>query len=70
MTQEQIARINALAKKSRAPEGLTAAEQEEQAGLRRAYIDAMKQSLRAQLDSAVVVDETGKRRPLKPKEGQ
>lgn len=70
MTQEQIARINALAKKSRAPEGLTAAEQEEQTGLRRAYIDAMKQSLRAQLDSAVVVDETGKRRPLKPKEGQ
>ena len=70
MTQEQIARINALAKKSRAPEGLTPAEKEEQAALRRAYIDAMKQSLRAQLDNTVVVDETGKRRPLKPKEGQ
>lgn len=70
MTQEQIARINALAKKSRMPQGLTAAEREEQAALRRAYIDAMKQSLRAQLDNTVVVDETGKRRPLKQKEGQ
>ena len=70
MTQEEIARINALAKKSRTPEGLTAAEQEEQAALRRAYIDAMKQSLRAQLDNTVVVDETGKRRPLKPKAEQ
>ena len=40
MTDEKIARINALAKKSRTPEGLTAEEKAEQASLRREYIDA------------------------------
>ena len=34
MTDEKIARINALAKKSRTPEGLTAEEKAEQASLR------------------------------------
>lgn len=70
MEQEKIDRINALAKKSRTPAGLTPAEQAEQAALRREYIDAMKQSLKAQLDSTVVIDETGKARHLKQKEGQ
>lgn len=46
MTDEKIARINALAKKSRTPEGLTAEEKAEQASLRREYIDAMKGSLK------------------------
>ena len=49
MTDEKIARINALAKKSRTPEGLTAEEKAEQASLRREYIDAMKGSLKKQL---------------------
>ena len=50
ITQEQIDRINALARKSRTPEGLTPEEREEQAALRRAYLDAVKASLTAQLD--------------------
>ena len=47
VTQAQIDRINQLARKSKA-EGLTAEEKEEQAKLRRLYIDAMKESLRGQ----------------------
>ena len=66
MTDEKIARINALAQKSRAV-GLTEAERAEQAALRREYIDAMKRSLKSQLDSTVVVDEQGNRRPLRPR---
>ena len=61
MTDEKIARINALAKKSRTPEGLTAEEKAEQASLRREYIDAM---------NTVVVDANGNRMPLKQKRKQ
>lgn len=66
MTQETIARINALAKKSRT-EGLTDAEKAEQAHLRREYIDAMKASLRSQLDSTTVIDADGNETKLKQK---
>ena len=54
MTNEKIARINELARKSRA-QGLTEQERAEQAALRREYIDAMKRSLKVQLDSTVLV---------------
>ncbi|MFR8664238.1 MAG: DUF896 family protein [Oscillospiraceae bacterium] len=64
MTNEKIARINELARKSRA-QGLTEQEKAEQAALRREYIDAMKRSLKAQLDSTVLVEPDGTRRPLK-----
>lgn len=64
MTQEKIARINELARKSRTEEGLTAAEKEEQAALRREYIDAMKNSLRIQLENTDVIDEDGNRGSL------
>ena len=70
MTDEKIARINALAKKSRTHEGLTAEEKAEQASLRREYIDAMKGSLKKQLDNTVVVDANGNRMPLKQKRKQ
>lgn len=69
MTKEQIDRINALARKSKTPEGLTEAEKEEQTVLRRAYIDAVVGNLKGQLDHTVIVDEQGHRRKLKPKEG-
>lgn len=59
MTQEKIQRINELAKKSRTPEGLTSEEKLEQAALRREYIDAMKQSLKNQLDASVVIRPDG-----------
>ncbi|MNR91754.1 hypothetical protein D3C72_227700 [compost metagenome] len=49
VTDEQLARINALAKKSREA-GLSPEEQEEQKLLRRAYVDAVKNSLRSHLD--------------------
>ncbi|MBQ1396007.1 MAG: DUF896 domain-containing protein [Eubacterium sp.] len=55
MTQEMIDRINELARKAKA-EGLTEEEKEEQQKLRRAYIDAFKANLRAQLDSIKVVE--------------
>ena len=56
MTDEKIARINALARKAKA-EGLTDGEREEQAQLRRDYIDSVKANLKLQLDSLYVLDE-------------
>ena len=54
--EEKIARINALARKAKA-EGLTDGEREEQAQLRRDYIDAVKANLKSQLDTLYVLDE-------------
>ena len=68
MTDEKIARINALAKKSRAPEGLTDEEKAEQASLRQQYVAAMKASLKSQLDHTVVVDRNGNKTALKQKD--
>ncbi len=50
MTQERIARINALAQKARTPEGLTPEEAAEQRQLREEYIAAVRENLRAQLE--------------------
>ena len=49
MKQEQIDRINALYRKSQ--EGLTEAEKEEQAMLRKAYVADVKRNLVAQLNN-------------------
>ncbi len=67
MEQKRIDRINELARKARSPEGLTERETAERDALRREYIDSVLGSLKAQLDSTVVVDEKGNRRKLKPK---
>lgn len=67
MTEEKIRRISELAKKSRTDAGLTEEEKAEQAALRREYIDAMKQSLKDQLDNTVVIDPDGKPRRLHPR---
>ena len=67
MTQQQLDRINALAKKAQGPEGLTPQEQEEQQALRRAYIDAYKRSLTAQLDHTYIQYPDGTRRKLERK---
>ncbi|MCH5198671.1 MAG: DUF896 domain-containing protein [Oscillospiraceae bacterium] len=64
MTQEMIDRINFLAKKSRTEQGLTPEEKEEQASLRKEYVEAMRASLRGQLDSTVVVYPDGSRKKL------
>lgn len=66
MEQYKIDRINVLAKKSKA-EGLTEEEKQEQAALRREYIDAVKASLCANLDNTYLVDEKGNKRKLKHK---
>jgi len=66
MEQYKIDRINALAKKSK-NEGLTEEEKQEQAVLRREYIDAVKASLCANLDNTYLVDEKGNKRKLKQK---
>ena len=64
ITQEQIDRINFLARKSKTPEGLTEEERAEQAELRNAYVLAMRASLRGQLESTVVVYPDGSRKKL------
>ena len=56
VTKEQIDRINVLAKKKKT-EGLTEAEQAEQKVLYRAYIDAFKATLRAQLENIEIIDD-------------
>ena len=66
MNQQQIDRINALARKAKA-EGLTEEEKAEQAILRRAYIDSVVGNLKGQLDNTVVVDEKGRRRKRREK---
>ena len=68
ITQEKIARINALAKKAKTPEGLTPEETAERAALRREYIDAFKQSLTAQLDNTYIQEPDGTRKKLSFKE--
>ena len=55
ITEEMIARINELTRKSKKT-GLNEEEKEEQAKLRQAYIDAFKTNLRAQLDRIRIVD--------------
>ncbi len=67
MNEQQIARINELARKSKTPEGLTDEEKAEQAILRRAYIDSVVGNLRSQLDSTSIQEKDGTITPLKPK---
>lgn len=64
ITDETIARINALARKSRTAEGLTEEEKAEQARLRRKYVQAVKESLQGQLDHTTVVEPDGTRHKL------
>ena len=64
ITQEQINRINALAKKAKSEEGLTPEEKKEQAELRQAYVAAMRASLRGQLNNTVVIYPDGTRKKL------
>ena len=58
MNEEKIARINELARKSKA-EGLTEAEKQEQALLRQEFIASVRNNLKAQLDNIDVVNPDG-----------
>lgn len=66
MEQAKIDRINVLARKSKT-EGLTEAEKEEQAALRREYVAAVTRNLTAQLENTYLVDEKGRKRKLQHK---
>ena len=57
---EKIKRINELYHKSQA-EGLSSAEKEEQARLRKEYVDSIRGNLRSQLDSLTIQYEDGTR---------
>ena len=67
MKQEQIDRINELARKAKAA-GLTEEEERERAVLRRAYIDSVLGNLKGQLDHTYLVDKQGNKRKLKKKD--
>ena len=58
ITNEKIARINELAKKSKTT-GLTDAEKAEQQTLRQEYLADVKASLRAQLDRTSIQEPDG-----------
>ena len=66
MDPKKIERINELARKMKA-QGLTEAETEEQAALRREYLDGYRENLKAMLDGIIVQEKDGTRHPLKKK---
>lgn len=59
MTEAGINRINELARKSKTAEGLTPEEKEEQAILRRQFIDDFKKNLRGVLEQVDIVEADG-----------
>lgn len=69
MDNLKLNRINELARKSKA-EGLTETERQEQAELRREYIEAVRRNLRGQLDNIDVINKEGKIENLGEKYGK
>jgi uncharacterized protein YnzC (UPF0291/DUF896 family) len=66
MDQNKINRINELSRKAKTT-GLTPEEKIEQQNLRSEYINEFRNSLKSTLDTIVIVDEKGNKRPLKQK---
>ena len=67
MEKQKIDRINALAKKSKTPEGLTEAEKAEQAALRAEYVAEFRASFTGQLENTVIQRPDGTKEHLKKK---
>ncbi|MDD6603952.1 MAG: DUF896 domain-containing protein [Eubacteriales bacterium] len=67
MDKKKIDRINELARKSRTDKGLSPAEKQEQALLRREYIDSFKKSLIGQLENTYIVRPDGTKEKLEKK---
>ena len=67
ISKEQSNRINELARKSK-QSGLSAEEKEEQAKLRRLYIDSFKENLISQLENTYIVDEHGNKKKVQKKD--
>ncbi|HIY21403.1 MAG TPA: DUF896 domain-containing protein [Candidatus Flavonifractor merdigallinarum] len=68
MTQEQVNRINELARKAKTPEGLTPEELEERDILRRAYVAAVRANLVGQLENTYIVEPDGTKHRLTHKD--
>ena len=58
MTEKDIQRINELYKKSKTPEGLTTEERREQAALRSAFLESVRNNLKGQLDTIKIQQPT------------
>ena len=67
MTKEKIDRINFLARKKK-NEGLTESELQEQAMLRREYIESYKQSLISQLENTYILEPHGTKKKVTRKD--
>ena len=67
MTKEKIDRINFLARKEK-KEGLTESEFQEQAILRREYIESYKQSLISQLENTYILEPDGTKKKVTRKD--
>lgn len=65
MDERKIQRINELAKKAKTVQDLTPEEKEEQALLRREYLDAVWGNLEAQLDNTYLQRPDGTRIRMK-----
>ncbi len=69
MLEDNIKRINELYHKSK-NEGLTEAEKEEQARLRKDYVANVRRNLRGQLDNIVIQEDDGTQTNLGEKFGK
>ena len=67
MTDERILRLNELAKKYKSGEPLTEAELQERDALRKEYVAAFRESLRAQLENTYIQTPDGRRTKLQRK---
>ena len=67
MEQKKIKRINEPAKKAKSENGLTQAEEQERAQLRKEYIMDVKYNLRAQLENIEVEYPDGEVIPIRRK---
>ncbi len=69
ITQEQIDRINYLARKAK-KDGLTESEVLEQKVLRAEYVKAFRSSLESQLESTIIVRPDGTKERITKKPGK
>jgi len=69
ISEQEIARINTLARKSKA-EGLTEQEKKEQKELRQKFLESVRGNLRAQLNNIDVVNPDGSIENLGEKYGK
>ena len=68
MEQAKIDRINAYARRVKAGEALTPAEEADRAALRAEYVSAVRKSLEQQLDRTLIQEPDGTRHRLPKKE--